>query len=696
MREKILDLVKMNAPVSIDKICLLLGNDTTQGFKQVLKVLNALIDEYELAQDDKNRYILFSQSNFKIGKIKINSKGYGFVDFADVSYHISFDQLAYAMNNDLVLIERLYDNEAKVVKILERSISKLVLMVSIKNGVRLLSNNPLITQQIKCVNCNKFKLKNQDRVLCNIIKYGKKLEVEIIKIVGSKNEIGIDIKEILYNQNIELDFKEEVLEEVKNINDEVKDEELVGRTNHLDLLTVTIDSEYAKDLDDAISVVKYDNYYKLYVHIADVSYYVNEGSEIDNCAYQRSTSVYFLNQVIPMLPEKLSNGVCSLNPKQIRLTLTCQMDVDLNGEISNYSVYPSYIRTINRLNYKDVNGYIQRRKKNVAQFEYLGSFLDDAYDLSKIIRQKREKMGSIDFDSDESIIVVNDKLEPIDIKVREQGESEKMIEDFMISANSCVAMIMKNIDIPSIYRVHPSPKLTKIMEFNQFASTIGFPIKGSLTDLHSLTLSSLLKKAKDSIYYPILSNMMLRSMNKAYYDNLPLGHFGLALEDYLHFTSPIRRYADLSVHRYLRKFLFANNFDVQLLNEYQNQASEVAQYISKKEQEVLIANRSIDDMKKAEYMLKYKGQIFTGVISSVMKFGFFVQLENTVEGLVHVSNLPGYYEFDEKTGELVGNMVFALGQKVNVVVDNVDLKLHKIDFKLARRKVNDGENNLRK
>ncbi len=699
-KQEILAFIEKKYPTTVKHLTVAFKADMADDFVGIMKILNQLEEEYLIARDEDDNYLPFKKSNYRIGTFKLNPKGFGFVDMVEGSYFVGKDYTKKAMNGDEVLI--LIDgDEAEVIKVLNHKKRKLVLEVCrYHDKFQLVSLDQTINQKITAINLKDFKLAIGSYLDCKIVEYFPELSVRIVEIIGHKNDPGLDIQAILLSHNIISEFPDEVMQEVNNMDFGISDEELNGRTDHVCLPTVTIDGDDAKDLDDAISIEKLDDGYLLYVHIADVSHYVREGSLLDQEAYKRGTSVYVVNKVVPMLPHSLSNNICSLNPKSLRLTLTCKMKIDINGEVVDYDIYPSYIQTIARLTYNNVNKMLEGNKKVISDFEHLMPMVQDMSKCAGLIRKNRVSKGVIDFNRVESKVIVGDNGKVKEIVLRETKEAEAIIEDFMISANVTVAKQMKYLELPALYRVHDEPREKKIKDFGMLATNLGFGFSSGKHGITPLMLQAALKKSEGTDAFPVLSTALLRSMSKAIYSPTCTGHFGLALEEYLHFTSPIRRYPDLIVHRNLRKYLFNQNYQTEEIRNDESKMEEMAQQTSFLERNAAEAEFEVSDMKKAEYMNRYIGHPVSGVITSVNKFGFYVELPNTVEGLVHISSLRGYYDYEKDNFCLVNkktSKVYKLGQKVNCVVKYVNKDQRIIEFEVVEEsKKKDGKNNRRK
>lgn len=697
LKEKILALVKepKYKAKNAAQLARLLETEESNKFTELMKMLNELEADRILARDKRECYALSANLGYVSGTLRINPKGFGFVELDDTSYYIGRDNIKLGMDRDIVYARTWTNNdgsvEGEVVEVIEHNVKHIVGVVKIRDGSKyFLPDANVNNRKFKITNYDDFRLVNDSKVVLCIDGYGQVLKCHIEKEIGYKYDPGIDILSVLLEKDINPQFPDAVMKEVMNIPEEILAEEKLKRTDLTNLLTVTIDGEDAKDLDDAISIEKIEKGYRLYVHIADVSHYVREGSEIDKEAYARGTSVYVVDRVVPMLPHALCNGICSLHPKVERLALTCMMDIDKKGTVMSYKVYPSIIQSDERMTYKAVNEILSGNLKTQNLYPHLLKMCINMKVMSGIIRKRREKMGAIDFDTKEAKILVNKNGKPIDIVIRERGEAERIIEDFMIAANECVANHTKWLETPSMYRVHEAPEAKKIQEFARIAKTLGYTFQGGIQNVYPAQLQKLLVEAKGQDNYQVLASFMLRSMQKARYDNRCLGHFGLALQEYLHFTSPIRRYPDLVVHRMLRKYTFEVNEDVQKMKNDEKWCELAANQSSERERNAVDAEREVDDMKKAEYMEAYVGHIFAGVVSGVTKFGMFVELDNTVEGLVHISTLEDdYYHYDDMSKSLIGEHTantYKMGQKLQVKCTNADRFKREIDFSVIVKK----------
>ncbi len=659
------------------------------------KLVKALVEAGEIMLDDSKRFILISQAGLVKGILRMNPKGFGFVENEEVSIFCHSKYYNGALDGDEVIVEVVKDrndkNEAKVVKIVNHNLKTLVGIIKVRNSRKQFSaDSQKFDQSIKITNMQTSKVVNDSKVLVKITQYTPKLEGEIVKVLGHKNDPGVDISAILLENDIVTEFPKEVFTQIEQIQEEISAEELAKRYDLRDELIVTIDGDDAKDLDDAISVKRKGKNYELDVHIADVSHYVTKNSPLDYEAYERGTSVYVVDRVVPMLPHFLSNGVCSLNPLVDRLSVSCKMEINPQGEVVDYKIFPSVIHSKARMTYRRVNEILEGKALASDEDSFTHEMLHVAQELAHILRKRRDKLGALDFDKKEGKVVVNKYGKPVDVVVRERYEAERLIEDMMIAANECVASHMKWNDLPSMYRIHQTPEPKKMRDFALIAKVLGFPLKGNVQDIKPVQLQKLLREAKNSENHEVLAIMMLRAMQKAVYDDKCLGHFGLGLKEYTHFTSPIRRYPDLVVHRMLHKYVFEDNYNAEMMSKDTNWIVDAAKQSSIRERIAIDAEREVDDMKKAEYMEQYVGYQFHGIISSVTKFGFFVELPNTVEGLVHITNLKDdFYEYRDDLKLLEGKAhknVYKIGQKVKVKVIKASKLQRQVDFEVIESK----------
>lgn len=676
---------------SVNDIYHYLQLEDSQDMVALMKCLNQLEEQRMIARNNKDFYCLSQTLGYVSGKIRINPKGFGFVDLENDSVYIAKEHLHYAMNQDIVYVKTWNDYKGisgEVIQIIEHGIKKIIGVIKKKQGHSYFLSDEHIQHPIVVTNYDEYALENDTKVEVTIDHYGPKLKCHISRVLGYKYESGIDVLSILLSKGIEPSFPEAVLEEANQFTDDFSNE-YAKRRDLRSLLTITIDGDDAKDLDDAISLEKLKDGYRLYVHIADVSHYVQEGSSLDKEAYLRGTSVYVVDRVVPMLPPVLSNGLCSLHPHVERLTLTCMMDFDHQGNQVSYEIYPSIIKSDERMTYRNVNAIMEGDRKLQKKYEHLLPMFAYMSLLAEKLQHQREVAGSIDFDAKEAKVIVDEQGIPVDIVLRERGAAERLIESFMIAANECVAAHMKWNEIPSMYRVHEQPNPTKMKQFAFISRLLGYPYQGGMQNVYPKQFADILKAAKDDDNYFVLSRFMLRSMAKARYDVNCLGHFGLCLNEYLHFTSPIRRYPDLVVHRMLHRYCFEGCMNPTKMQEDAAWIEAAAMHASERERNAVDAERNVEDMKKAQFMERYIGQKFDGIISGVTRFGIFVELENTIEGLVHIQTMDDdYYDYDERTCALYGEysgIKYQIGDKVRVKVVDANRYERQVEFQLMRK-----------
>lgn len=686
---------------SIEEMQAALAITKKADFTSLLKLLNELTEQYQIALNHKQHYVLPKYVNLFTGILRLNKKGFGFVEIADEDMddiYIGQNDLNFAMDKDKVVVDLTQTPNStfgKVIAILDHG-TKFLVGTARKKALHwvLECDNTKIMVPVMIEDAGAHKLVDGYKIKLNITQYLKnKLVGQVDQILGHEKEPGVDVLSILTEYDIFPEFNHAVLEQVSKIPDKVMSYQKKNRVDLRDVWVCTIDGEDAKDLDDAISIKRLDEGYLLGVHIADVSYYVTQYSPLDLEAYNRGTSVYVADRVVPMLPHPLSSGVCSLQPHVDRLTLTCEMEFDHTGHCTDYRLFPSLIRSKNRMTYTNVNRILDQDPEMTKKYQDHVEDFQLMHELSLKIRELRYERGAIDFDTSEAKLVVNEAGKVTDIYRRERFEAERIIEDFMISANECVAQHMRYLELPFLYRIHEEPEAKKIREFAKIALLLGYRYKGSANQSRVKDFQTILEQAKDSEEYPVLSMWMLRSMSKAKYDPHCLGHFGLASENYTHFTSPIRRYPDLIVHRMLRKYVFQDEHDLAKIQQDAQAMSDIALQSSSRERAAVDAERAVEAMKKAEFFEDKINMQYNGIISSVTNFGMFIELENTVEGLVHMQTMyDDYYHFDSGRQALVGEhsgKLYRLGQKVRVRVKQASKKNATIDFELVSdRKAN--------
>lgn len=695
MEEKILDILNENDALTVHEIESLLGFKSVDELKELLKVLNNLEDELKVYRTRKDKYMLFEKSNLRVGKLLANKKGYGFVDIiGDEDVFVSQDNLNGAIDGDKVIVEITSKKglklEGRILRVVERKLKQFVGTVYYKkNKCKIDLDDKKINLDITIDSAYTLGAVSGHKVLVRLLRRidNHNYTGAIVKILGHKDDPGVDILSIAAKYEIEDEFPSDVIEQLKDIPDRVLDNEYDGRTDLRDQVIFTIDGDDTKDIDDAISIDKLTNgNYKLGVHIADVSYYVKENTPLDSEAYKRGTSVYLANTVIPMLPHQLSNGICSLNPNVDRLAISCVMEINSKGDIVDYDIFESVIKSRIQMTYKKVNKILEQNEIPDG-YEPYADKLRQMQELAHILRENKVRKGYIDFEIDEAKIITNESGEAVDVVLRERGTGEKLIEDFMIAANETVATHITYMNYPFIYRVHGEPNEEKINNFLNFINILGYRVHRP-SKITPKSMQILLGELKDVKEYSILSSLLLRSMQKAIYDKNNIGHFGLASKCYTHFTSPIRRYPDTTVHRLLRTYLFNKNIDSDTLKYWDQKLIPLAEHTSERERASVECEREVDDMKMAEYMEKHIGEEYTGIVSGVVSFGMFIELPNKIEGLVRIDDLTDdYYRYDETTLSLVGNKNkrgYRLGDEVKVIVASASKLNHIIDFKIKK------------
>ena len=700
MREQILQIVNNeDKALSVEEMLDRMSLSSVKEFKDLLKELNAMEDELLIYRTNKNKYMKFSNSNLKIGKMLATKKGYGFVDIeGDEDVFIPEAYMNHAIHGDKVVVEITSKKgtalEGRIVRIVERNLSAMVGEVVIeKERPIVVLDDPKVKLSIHLDPANMNGAVEGSKVyvkLTNKLK-GNEYNAEVLEVLGHKNDPGVDILSVIRKYGINDIFNDQIKEELKYIPDHVLEEEYNGRRDLRNEMIFTIDGADTKDIDDAISIKVLENgNYELGVHIADVSHYVKEGTALYNEAMDRGTSVYLADRVIPMLPHQLSNGICSLNPNVDRLAISCVMEIDKTGKTLTADIFESVICSKKKMTYTDVNKIIEEGIVPEGYEAYTQTLLQ-MKELAGILRKYKEKRGYIDFQIDESKIIVDETGKAIDVVLRNRGLGEMLIEDFMIAANEAVATTIYYMDLPFVYRVHGEPSEEKVQKFLTFVSSLGYTITGKIRDITPTTMQNILAQLNDKKEFHILSSLMLRSMQKAVYDPYNIGHFGLGSSCYTHFTSPIRRFPDTTVHRLLRKYLFDNNLSRKSLEIEEKKLPYITDHSSKKERDSIECEREVDDMKKAEYMMDHIGEKYTGMINTIMNFGMFVELPNLVEGLIRVEDLKDdYYTFDESLMALIGRKNkrgYRLGDEVDIIVKDANKELRTVDFILDEPKV---------
>ncbi|MDW7667554.1 MAG: ribonuclease R [Bacillota bacterium] len=698
LKEKILAFMDKKAykPMLMEEI--IQEIDTSKDMKaEITKVVNELEKEGKVIKTRTSRYALPHRLNLLVGEIQGSAKGFGFFLPEDKNWEdifVSPSDLNGAIHGDKVILRPMKNatnvkkQEGKVIRIIKRGNEEIIgTFQKDKYFAFVIPDDDRISKDIFVTKENFNGANNGEKVVVKVTKWSydrKNPEGYVSEIIGDMKDYETHIKATLKRNNIKYDFPENVIEEAKNIDVKIRDEEIKRRKDFRDYNVITIDGKDAKDLDDAVHIKKLkDNNFELGVHIADVTHYVGKKSNLRKEAYERGTSTYLADRVIPMLPKELSNGVCSLNPNEDKLTLSAVMTVDRNGNVINHEIHESIIKSKERMNYEDVSNILENHDKElIKRYKNIVKDLEIMAELAKILKQKRDDRGCIDFEFKEAKIIMNDDNEVEEVRKTERRISNRMIEEFMILTNETIAENMYWSKVPFIYRTHEEPDEEKVEEFNKFIYNFGYTLKG-VKNIHPKELQRLVEKVKGKKEETVINTLMLRSLKKAVYSNHPDGHFGLASDYYSHFTSPIRRYPDLQIHSIVKDFI-NNRLDYKNVDSQNSKLEEIAQYSSQTERNAEKAEREDWDYNVARYMSSKVGEEFEGVISSVTSFGAFVELDNTIEGLVHISNMTDdYYNFDEKHLTLIGertNKQIKIGEIVKVKLANVNLMKRDIDF----------------
>lgn len=688
-------------PLTVQEIEEQFGFEDADEFKELVKTLVKLEEKGLLVRSRANRYGVPERMNLMSGKFIGHPRGFGFVAYDEPGHDDIFippTEVNGAINGDRVMVRIAESSggdrrEGAIIRILERGTTQVVGTFQDNKGFG------FVVSDDKKMNMDLFIAKDDTlgaidghKVVVEITGWpeGRKSATGMVKqILGHKNDPGVDILSIIHKYGIEIEFPQTVLDEANAVPDEIDPDDLNGRRDLRNEQIVTIDGADAKDLDDAVQVVKLqDGTYKLGVHIADVSHYVTVGSEMDREAYDRATSVYLTDRVIPMIPHRLSNGICSLNPQVDRLTLSCEMVFNDQGEVVSHEIFQSVIRTAARMTYTDVYEILEQDNQELKEkYSELVPMFELMKDLADMLRNKRMRRGAIDFDFKESKVLVDEDGTPTDVVVRERTVSERLIEEFMLAANETVAEHFHRMEVPALYRIHEDPKPEKLQRFFEFVTNFGIVVKGTGSQVHPRALQEIVESVAGKPEEPVVSTMMLRSMQQAKYSAESLGHFGLSTEFYTHFTSPIRRYPDLIIHRLIRTYLIQKDLSDATLSHWDANMDDIATHTSERERRAVEAERDTDALKKTQFMADKIGMEFTGIISSVTNFGLFVELPNTIEGLVHVSNMTDdFYRFDDRQMMMIGersNRQFRIGDEVEIKVIGVKPEESAIDFEIV-------------
>lgn len=704
MNDKIITYLETREKVTVNELAEALEMTGAKKFPKLIKEISTLESQGKLRFNDAGMLSLRKKQEKKkevtvTGIFRANKAGFGFliVDENEDDMFIGRNDVGYAIDGDTVeaVIKKPANRlkgtaaEAKIVGIVERSLKTVVGKFILddekpKYAGYIKSKNQKIQQKIY-IKKEPVVLDGTEIIKVDIDKYPTRghdyFIGQVRDIVGHQGDVGIDVLEVLESMDIVSDFPDDVLAEANAVPNAPTNKDLIGRVDLRQEVTFTIDGADAKDLDDAVHIKLLDNgHFELGVHIADVSYYVTEGSALNREAVARGTSVYVTDRVVPMLPERLSNGICSLNPNVDRLTQSCLMEIDRKGRVVNHQICQSVINTTFRMTYSDVNAILAGDDELAEKYQPIVESIHHMADLHAILEKMRVRRGALNFDTNEAKIIINDKGMPVDIVLRQRGVAERMIESFMLAANETVAEHFSKRKLPFIYRIHEEPKAEKLQKFLDYASIFGIHIHGTANKITQQALQEFMVKVENKPGADVLNMMLLRSMQQARYSEHNHGHYGLAAEYYTHFTSPIRRYPDLLVHRMIREYTQVTD---EKIEHFRQVIPELATSSSTLERRAIDAERVVEAMKKAEYMEEYVGEEFEGVVSSVVKFGLFIELPNTIEGLIHITTLPEFYNYNERTMTLQGEKsgkVFRVGQPIKIKLVRADKETGDIDF----------------
>ena len=721
-KEKVLSFIsdKSYVPMKAKQIAEIMCVPKNE-YSNFLQVLNTLTNEYKISVNKKGKYLLVDKEKFLTGNLQINSRGFGFVKInnSDEEIYVSGRHLNNALNNDTVVVEVLdfgdenSHKEGKIIKVLKRDKETIVgVYEKSRNFGFVVPDSRNFGSDIFIPKKSYNGAKNKDKVVVKITKYpenGKSAEGEIVEVIGNIDEAGVDMLSLVKEYNLPYEFPVNVIKEAQSISKEIPQQEINKRLDLRDEILFTIDGEDAKDLDDAVCVKKNEHgNYELIVAIADVSYYVKEGSELDREAITRGTSIYMMDRVIPMLPTELSNGICSLNAGEDRLSLCVIMEIDKNAKVVSADVRKCVIKVKERMSYTNVykilnyinmeskeastsnvlNKISEEDSKTITRYEkYLSNF-KLMQELAKILKAKRVKDGALDLDVPESKIILDSNGVAVDVKKYETNFANEIIEQFMLIANETVAEKFYWLEAPFIYRVHEEPEREKVDELNKFLFNIGYKIKYNKDSIHPKSFADVLDEIKGTSEERVVSNLILRTLKVARYESTNKGHFGIASKYYCHFTSPIRRYPDLYIHRIISKYIDKNySVNEDFINKYAELATRYAEKSSERERVAQKVERDSEDIKKAEFMRDKIGEEYDGIVSGITSFGIFVELENTVEGLIRFEDLGNeYFIYNDDKKILVGehtNTVYKVGQNVRIRVIDANKELRKISFAIV-------------
>ncbi|WP_278902529.1 ribonuclease R [Dolosigranulum pigrum] len=713
-KQAIIDYIEQDnrESIEVNDVTNKFNNHDSAQFKRQVKALAALEREEKIEMLGDGRLRLKRLPDSLVGTFSGTDRGFGFVMVEDEGIDDIFvpaKATKLAFDGDTVEVEITEapdpsggrSAEGKITRIIERKTEQVIgefipytddeiadynlygyVKAKLKKG----------PEHIIQIEMNGLNPTRGEIVSVDITHYpaykGEDMRGVVTETIGHKDEPGIEILSIVHKHNIRSKFPDEVLAEAEQVPDQISAADLKGRRDLRGQQIITIDGADAKDLDDAVTVERLDNgHFQLGVHIADVSHYVREDSALDKEAFERGTSSYLTDRVIPMLPQRLSNGICSLHPKVDRLTLSCEMEINQQGNVVAYDIFPSVIRSVERMTYEAVNHILEEKHPQTRkQYQSLVPMLEEMAELHHILEQKRRHRGAIDFDSDEAKIIVDKDGKAIDIELRERRVGERLIESFMLAANETVSEHYSKADLPILYRVHEQPDESKMKRFLEFITTFGLTAQASKDSITPKDLQGVMDRIKDEPYEAVISMLLLRSMQQARYDVDPIGHYGLGADYYSHFTSPIRRYPDLILHRLIHYYDEIGRSQ-QDKKRWESRLPDMAKHSSEAERRAIDAERETDELKKTEFMADKVGQEFMGTIISITGFGMFIQLPNTVEGLVHVSMMDDdYYKFNEDHLVMIGERtgkVFRIGQPIKVKLMRADVEEVQIDFSIV-------------
>lgn len=713
-KQAIIDYIEQDnrESIEVNDVTNKFNNHDSAQFKRQVKALAALEREEKIEMLGDGRLRLKRLPDSLVGSFSGTDRGFGFVMVEDEGIDDIFvpaKATKLAFDGDTVEVEITEapdpsgkrSAEGKITRIIERKTEQVIgefipytddeiadynlygyVKAKLKKGPE-----HIIQIEMSGLNPTRGEIVSVDITHYPAYK-GEDMRGVVTETIGHKDEPGIEILSIVHKHNIRSEFPDEVLAEAEQVPDQISAADLKGRRDLRGQQIITIDGADAKDLDDAVTVERLDNgHFQLGVHIADVSHYVREDSALDKEAFERGTSSYLTDRVIPMLPQRLSNGICSLHPKVDRLTLSCEMEINQQGNVVAYDIFPSVIRSVERMTYEAVNHILEEKHPQTRkQYQSLVPMLEEMAELHHILEQKRRHRGAIDFDSDEAKIIVDKDGKAIDIELRERRVGERLIESFMLAANETVSEHYSKADLPILYRVHEQPDESKMKRFLEFITTFGLTAQASKDSITPKDLQGVMDRIKDEPYEAVISMLLLRSMQQARYDVDPIGHYGLGADYYSHFTSPIRRYPDLILHRLIHYYDEVGRSQ-QDKKRWESRLPDMAKHSSEAERRAIDAERETDELKKTEFMADKVGQEFMGTIISITGFGMFIQLPNTVEGLVHVSMMDDdYYRFDEDHLVMIGERtgkVFRIGQPIKVKLMRADVEEVQIDFSIV-------------